>query len=118
MVPAVNPKIPLEDSFKRQGGIIQLEAIKEDRGDDDYCKYNDDFEPHYPEEQELIVKKKSTRGGARVVAKENANHPLLDNHLNPKSAEPHLHKSKLKNLKPLQELCNQVPQPLHEARTP
>ena len=49
MVPAVNPKIPLEDSFKRQGGIIQLEAIKEDRGDDDYCKYNDDFEPQYPE---------------------------------------------------------------------
>ena len=99
----------LDDSFKRNP-IIHLESIKEDRQDDDYYKYNDDFEPaNYAADDEVIsTVKKSSKGYHRAAVKENVigSNLLLDMHLNPKSAEPHLHKSKIKNLQPLQELCN------------
>ena len=91
----------LDDSFKRNP-IIHLESIKEDRQDDDYYKYNDDFEPaNYAADDEVISPvKKSSKGYHRAAVKENVigSNLLLDMHLNPKSAEPHLHKSKIKNL--------------------
>ncbi len=65
-----------EESFKKNA----LDVIKEDR-DDDFCKYQDDFEiPEVVDIQPLNLKK---------------NIELL---LNPRSAEPHLHKSKALNL--------------------
>ena len=60
----------LDDSFKKYQGLY---PIREDR-DDEFCKYNDDFEPH--EEVKLSAGK------------------LLEAYMNAKSAEPHLHKSK------------------------
>ena len=92
----------LDDSFKRNP-IIHLESIKEDGQDDDYYKYNDDFEPaNYAADDEIISPVKKSSKGYRVI-KENVigSNMLLDMHLNPKSAEPHLHKSKIKNLQPL-----------------
>lgn len=71
--------------------------------DDEYCKYNDDFEPVIVEETKVSV-------GAKI-SKEIGS--ILDIHLNPKSAEPHLHKSKAKNLQPLQELSNLPSNVLH-----
>ena len=109
----------LDDSFKRNP-IIHLESIKEDGQDDDYYKYNDDFEPaNYAADDEIISPVKKSSKGYRVI-KENVigSNMLLDMHLNPKSAEPHLHKSKIKNLQPLQELCNQLPVYINEIRTP
>jgi len=90
----------LDDSFKRNH-IMHLDPIKEDRQDDDYCKYNDDFEPaHYADDEVVSPRKKSSKG--YLVLKENAiSSNILDVHLNPKSAEPHLVKSKIKNLQPL-----------------
>jgi hypothetical protein len=61
--------------------------------------YNDDFEGMIPDEEE----KYSNGAGSRISKEINQ---ILDGNLNPRSAEPHLHKSKVKNLQPLQELCN------------
>jgi len=68
-----------EGSFKRNG----LDVIKEDK-DDDFCKYQEDFE--IPEVVDIQPLKKN-----------------LELLLNPRSAEPHLHKSKALNLAPLSE---------------
>lgn len=68
----------LEDSFKKM-----LDPIKEDR-DDDYFKYKDDFEPADIEN--------------RVMGIVNLNNKILEMQLNPRSAEPHLHKTKVLNL--------------------
>ena len=91
----------LDDSFKRNP-MIRLESIKEDRQDDEYYKYNDDFEPavNYAADDEVISPVKKSFKGYHKAIKENAigSNMLLDMHLNPKSAEPHLHKSKIKNL--------------------
>ena len=73
----------LDESFKRNHLQI-LDVIKEDR-DDEYCKYQDDFEQLEPKPLNGLSKK------------------LLDIYLNPRSAEPHLHKSKILNLHPLAE---------------
>ena len=82
----------LDDSFKKNSAALDI--IKEDRGDDDYCMYNDDFEGMIPDEEE-----KYSLGARSRISKE-INH-ILDVNLNPRSAEPHLHKSKVKNLQPL-----------------
>jgi hypothetical protein len=77
----------LDDSLKKNQAALDI--IKEDRGDDDYCMYNDDFEGLIPDEEE----KYSLGGGGSRISKE-INH-ILDVNLNPRSAEPHLHKSKI-----------------------
>lgn len=76
----------LEESFKKNSAALDI--IKEDRLDDEYCKYNDDFEP-------VVVEETKVSAGSKI-SKEIGS--ILDIHLNPKSAEPHLHKSKAKNL--------------------
>lgn len=80
----------LEESFKKNSAA--LDVIKEDRGDDEYCKYNDDFEYMIPDEQQ----EKYSIGAKSRISKEI--NQVLDASLNPRSAEPHLHKSKIKNL--------------------
>jgi hypothetical protein len=90
----------LDDSFKKNSAALDI--IKEDRGDDDYCMYNDDFEGLIPDEEE----KYSLGGGGSGSRISKEINQILDVNLNPRSAEPHLHKSKIKNLIPLQELCN------------
>lgn len=40
----------LDESFKKNSAALDI--IKEDRGDDDYCMYNDDFEGLIPTEEE------------------------------------------------------------------
>jgi hypothetical protein len=58
---------------------------------------------NYAADDEIISPvKKSSKGGYSKI-KENVvgSNMLLDMHLNPKSAEPHLHNSKIKNLQPL-----------------
>jgi hypothetical protein len=79
----------LDDSFKKNSAALDI--IKEDRGDDEYCLYNDDFEGLIPDEEE-----KYSHGAGSRISKEISH--LLDANLNPRSAEPHLHKSKVKNL--------------------
>lgn len=71
--------IPNEDSFRKALGII--------KEDEDNQKYPDDFEPVLKEIKLMKINQK-----------------ILDVHLNPRSAEPHLHKSKALNLKPLNEM--------------
>lgn len=63
-----------------------LEPIREDQ-DDEYLKYNDDFDHE----------------DVRVIKKPIINRQLLDINQNIKSAEPHLYKSKIHNLQPLNE---------------
>jgi hypothetical protein len=53
--------------------------------------YNEDFEGMIPDEEE-----KYSLGAGSRISKEI--HQVLDVSLNPRSAEPHLHKSKIKNL--------------------
>jgi len=50
----------LEESFKKNSAA--LDVIKEDRGDDEFCKYNDDFENMIPDDQE----KYSINVGSRI----------------------------------------------------
>ena len=83
-VVVVKPLKIVEDILKKSSF---LEPIREDY-DDEYFKYNDDFEHHIEE---------------RVIKKLIINKQLLDIHLNPKSAEPHLYKSKVHSLQPLTE---------------
>lgn len=86
-----------------------MDPIKEDK-DDDYCKYNEDFEPSDLEDLKSV--------GLNIV---NSKQLLELLQLNPKSAEPHLHKSKALNLQPLAELSNldhnvlKTPMPHHSA---
>lgn len=90
----------LDDSFKKNAAALDI--IKEDRGDDDYCMYKDDFEGLIPDEEE----KYSLGGGGSGSRISKEINQIIDVNLNPRSAEPHLHKSKIKNLIPLQELYN------------
>jgi hypothetical protein len=47
----------LEESFKKNSAALDI--IKEDRLDDEYCKYNDDFEP-------VVVEEVKAVGGSRI----------------------------------------------------
>jgi hypothetical protein len=78
----------LDDSFKRNAGLLDI--IKEDRGDDDQCKYADDFEPIEHVCSPVEIK--------QVPPPSLPTNLLLDKYLNPRSAEPYLHKSKVQNL--------------------
>ena len=87
----------LDDSFKKCAVQPLLDPIKEDK-EDEFCKYRDDFEGGEDEVKMVGIK----------------NHKILDIYLNPKSAEPHLHKSKAINLQPLAEnifIPNQIKTP-------
>ena len=79
----------LDESFKK---YKVLEIIKEDQ-DDDYFKYKEDFEP--------LVSEEYKKGLPPNIVNSKI---LIDLLMNPKSAEPHLHKSKVLNLQPLAEL--------------
>lgn len=50
----------LDDSFKKNSAALDI--IKEDRGDEDYCQYNDDFDGMIPDEEE----KYSLGAGSRI----------------------------------------------------
>ena len=89
----------LDDSFKKNANL-PIDPIKEDK-DDEFFKYRDDFEGGDNEVKMVGIIKK-------------LNHKILDIYLNPKSAEPHLHKSKAVNLQPLAEnifIPNQIKTP-------
>ncbi len=53
----------LDDSFKKNSAALDI--IKEDRGDEDYCMYNEDFEGMIPDEEE-----KYSHGAGSRISKE------------------------------------------------
>lgn len=79
----------LDESFKKYKA---LDIIKEDK-DDDFFRYKEDFEP--------LISEEYKKGLPPTIVNSKV---LIDLLMNPKSAEPHLHKSKVLNLQPLAEL--------------
>lgn len=73
----------LDESFKK---YKVLDIIKEDK-DDDFFKYKEDFEP--------LVSEEYKKGLPPTIVNSKM---LIDLLMNPRSAEPHLHKSKVLHL--------------------